>query len=134
MQLAPAAVVHPWLAWEFITGEEPPVMSDHSVMRPAEYSAAMTVVRLYRRQSEAANGVYAAESAISAAQYAKDADALSLALTRHADALRALGRCLADMQDEGVEPPAMVPEWVKAMKRLKVLPDKVLMYDGTDRG
>lgn len=135
VQLAPAAVVHPWLAWEYIVGEIPPVATDRSVMRSAEFGDAKHVIELYRFETKAADAVHAAESAIRAAEYAKDPEALRRARTRHAEALRELAKCLTNMTAADVQPPAMPPDWVKAMRKLKVLPDKVLMYDpGDSRG
>lgn len=129
VEITPRVVIHPWLAWEFIVGDEPPIATDRTVIRPAEHSDSLTVIRLYRRQREAVDRVHRAESAISAAEYAKDAAALSAARTQHADALRELAGVLGDMVDGNVQPPGMPPEWIKRMKRLKVLPDKVLAFE-----
>jgi transcriptional regulator with XRE-family HTH domain len=130
VQVAPAAVLHPWLVWEWVAGEIPPPMTDHSVARAAEFGDAKHVIHLYRYERAAADAVSRAEFDIRQAEYADDAAALREARTRHADALKELARCLDDMTNNGVQAPGMPPDWVDAMRQLQLLkhPDKITVF------
>jgi transcriptional regulator with XRE-family HTH domain len=131
VMIAGGVIVHPWLAWEWVVGEQAPVMTDHTITRVEEFSQAKQALMLYRREVKAANAVINAESDIAAAEYAKDREALRAARAQHAEALRGLARCLDDMVENDMEPPAQPRARVDTMRSLKALkyPDRVQVHE-----
>lgn len=140
VRIADQVIVHPWLAWTWVVGEAPPVMTDRTVTRVEEFANAKHAVELYRHEARAANAVHHAQSSVRSAEFAGDQAALQAARGQYADALRELARCLDDMvENGGMEPPGLPREWVETMRSLKLLryPDRVQIFeprDGDDAG
>ncbi len=133
VRVAPAVEIHPWLAWEWVVGNEPPIMSDRTVTRVEEFGRARTAITLYREERAAAAAVHDAASAIRAAEYAGDEAAVRGARTAHVEALRELARCLDAMVENDIHPPAKPRDWVDTMQSLKLLRYRVpVMEEVTD--
>ena len=132
VKIVPNAPVHPWLAWQWAIGEEPPVTADNKVKRVEEFSDALTVIRLYRDEAIAADAVHAAETAIAAAEYADSGDQLRQARRQHADALKTLAAVLDEMVERDVNPPGKPAVWIQLMQQLKLLkyPDRIQVFTG----
>lgn len=134
VQIAPSVVLHPWLAWEWVIGEEPPVMTDRSVTRVQEFTQSRRAIQLYRRERTAAEAVHRAQSAVWGAEYAGDEPAIRASRTQHVDALRELAACLDEMVENDIHPPAKPREWVDTMRSLKLLRYQVPVMKESDRG
>jgi transcriptional regulator with XRE-family HTH domain len=129
--IVPGAEVHPWMAYQWATGAEAPVTSEHQLKRLDEWNDARTVIRLHRREVDSAAAVEKAEQAIAAAEYADDQEGLRVARQRHAEALRELAAILDEMVELNVTPPGMPPERLKLMQQLKLLrhPDAISAWE-----
>lgn len=136
VRIADGAVIHPWLAWRWVTGEEPPIVTSRAVSRAAEFAEAKHAVYLYRFEGKASDAVHGAEREVSAAEFAGDGGALTAARTRYAEALKELARCLDDMVINGIQPPAMPRDWVENMRALKLLehPERVEIFESEGDG
>lgn len=139
VEIAPGVVLHPWLVWEWVTGNEPPLVrapkGGAHVTRVEEFTRAQTAIDLYRWEGRAANAVHDAESAIRSAEYVGDADQLRAARTAHVDALRELAKVLDHMTEHGMKPPGKPGRWVEAIRSLGLSkhPDSLVIHGG-DRG
>jgi hypothetical protein len=134
IRIADKAIMHPWLAWEFVTGEEMPIVTDGGravVSRVDEYASAKSTIHLYRQQLKAVAAVRNTETAVNSAEYAKDRAALRAARSSHAEALQKLATVLDAMTEHGIQPPAMSPTWVSTMRELKMLkyPERVGLFE-----
>jgi transcriptional regulator with XRE-family HTH domain len=132
VEIAPGAVLHPWLAWEWVTGQLAPPVTSRAITRPNEFSVAETAVRLYRHEQAKAKAVQRADFRVHQAEHAKDPAALKAARAQQADALRELAAALDEMVDHEMTPPAKPREWVEIMRKLRVLrhPEHVTVYEG----
>jgi transcriptional regulator with XRE-family HTH domain len=142
VKIADEVVIHPHLAWQWVVGEIPPVVSSpwrppsgrRVVTRVEEFSQANHAIELYRFETKAVAAVRDTERLIRRAEYTDDQDALRAARSRHAEALHELARCLDDMVQNDIEPPALPGEWVEKMRSLKALkyPDRVRIFAEPD--
>lgn len=133
--VAPGVVLHPWLVWEWVTGEEPPLVRASGggafVSRVEEFGRAKTAIFLYRREANAANAVQNARSAMRAAEFAGDEAADKAARSQYADALKALAQVLDEMVENGVEPPGKPREWIETIRSLELsrYPDRLAVHE-----
>lgn len=140
--IASGAVMHPWLVWEWVTGEAPPTVSGRGVVRIEEWQTAQGAIRLYRRERKAADAVHAAEYDINAAGYAGDDEWMKTARTAHVRALRDLAAVLDAMVEDHIAPPGKPQAWIKLIRDLNLsrYPDHLQVFvdeddrDGGDRG
>ncbi|MEU5872484.1 helix-turn-helix transcriptional regulator [Glycomyces sp. NPDC047369] len=127
--------LHPWLAWRWLTGQEPPLLRSPDggtvVTRVTEFERARTAVLLYQNEQRAAEAVTRALSDLRAAEYAGDDAAITGARTAHAEALRDLATALDDMVVLGVQPPGMPQQWIETIRQLDLskYPDKLAVYE-----
>lgn len=131
VSIVPGAEIHPWLAWGWVTGDEPPMTTDRRVKRVEEYSDAMAQVRAYRRERVAAEAVHKAQRAVWSAEYTENAELIQAAKQDHVEALRGLAKVLDEMVERDMVPPAKAREWVELMGNLGMLkyPDAVEVFD-----
>ncbi|MFI7044755.1 helix-turn-helix transcriptional regulator [Streptosporangium sandarakinum] len=132
--IVPGAEVHPWLAWEWATGEEPPVTSSRRVKRVEEFNDAAAYVRVYREERVASEGVHKAQRAIWSAEYTESPEQLQAAKAQHVEALRGLAKVLNEMVERGMNPPGKPREWVELMRNLDMLkyPEAVEIFEPDD--
>lgn len=128
--IAPAAVLHPWLAWEWVVGNEPPIMTNRTVTRVEEFGRAKRAIWLYQQEQRAAEAVHRAESDLDAAEYTGNEDAARAAREARVEALRELAKVLDQMVEHDMNPPAKPRSWVETMRSVKLLkyPDKVSIF------
>ncbi|MEV5691129.1 helix-turn-helix domain-containing protein [Micromonospora globbae] len=140
VEVAPGVVLHPWLVWEWATGQHPPLVPAAEggayVTRVEEFARAQTAINLYRSEARAATAINNAESAIRGAEYVDDADQLRAARTAHVDALRELARVLDLMIEHGMTPPGKPARWVEAIRSLGLSkhPDRLVVHEVGDGG
>lgn len=136
VEIAPAAVLHPWLAWEWVTGEEPPVVTGNLATRVEEFAQARTTITLYRKEITASEAIHRAESDIAAAEYTGDEQQLKSARFYRVEALRVLGKTLDEMVEHDMALPGLPATWVEAMRSLKALKhlDRVPIAEGSTDG
>src|SRR5690606_15849216 len=108
--IAPRVALHPWLVWEWVTGEvASPVPAPEGgayMSRVAEFGRAMTAIYLYRREGAAARAAHSAQTRIGEAEYAGDEEQVRAARAAYVESLRELARALDAMVEHGVTPPA----------------------------
>lgn len=131
VRIADGVVIHPWLAWQWVVGEEPPVMSDRTVTRVEEFSRAKHAIELYRFEAAAAGAVLNATSELRRAEFVGDAERAQAARAQYAEALTELARCFNDMIRNDVKPPAVSQAWADDLRALGQLeyPDRLEIFD-----
>lgn len=117
--VAPSLPLHPWLVWEWATGQHAPITADRRITRVEEFSQARLAIDLYQEQRAASDAVSTAEAAIRAATFA--GEDVKGPRARYAEALKRLADALNEMVENGVRPPALSPERVEAMVELRLL-------------
>lgn len=133
--ITPELKLHPWLVWNWVTGEQPPHLGtpdgDVRPVRVEEFTRAKTTVFLYRHEERASKDVETAERALLRAEYAGDAAAAAEARTGQAEALRDLATALDDMVTLGVTPPAEPARWIETIRALKLskYPDQLVVVE-----
>lgn len=136
--VAPGVVLHPWLVWEWATGNEPPLVRSPRggayVTRVEEFGRAQTAIDLYRSERKAASDVNNAESAIRSAEYVGDADELRAARAAHVEALRGLAEVLDLMVEHGMAPPGKPARWIETIRSLGLSkhPDALIVHEAAD--
>jgi transcriptional regulator with XRE-family HTH domain len=134
--VAPQVNLHPWIVWGWIAGEHPsPVPSEHGgalISRVEEFGRAKTAVHLYRGEENAANAVHKALSAIRAAEYTGDEEALKVARTAHVESLRELASVLDAMVENSMTPPSKPEKWIEKIRALDLskYPDRLQVFRG----
>lgn len=132
LAVTPDVALHPWIAWEWMIGEHAsPVPGPDGgavVSRVEEFHRALAAVRLYRREGAAAEAVHRAQSAVVAAEFARDEQAAMAARTAVVDTLRTLAGVLDEMHEHDMVLPAKPCEWVASIRDLKLsrYPDRLL--------
>lgn len=131
VRIAPAVELHPWLAWEWVVGDEPPIMSNRSVARVEEFGRAQTAIHLYREEVAALSAVDSAVRALRAAEYAEDADAVRTARSGHVEALQRLANVLDEMMEHGMALPALSASRLDPIRSLGLsrYPDALVLFD-----
>lgn len=138
VEIVSGVVLHPWLAWEWITGEHPPLVRAAGggayVTQAEEFSRAKTAINLYRREGKAARAINDADSAIRSAEYVGDAGQLQAARTAQVDALHELAKVLDQMIEHDMTPPGKPARWVEAIRSLGLSehPDRLVVHGGED--
>lgn len=136
--IAGNVVLHPWLVWEWATGEQPPLVRAPEggalVSRVDEFARAQEAIRLYRRDSELSAAVHQALHDIRKAEFAGDSRAATGARVGYAEALRQLAEVLDQMVERGMTPPGKPSEWVDAIRELKLsrYPDRLVSVEAVD--
>jgi transcriptional regulator with XRE-family HTH domain len=138
--VTPKVTLHPWIVWGWITGEHPsPVPSESGgalISRVEEFGRAVRAVELYRLEGDASNAVHNALSAIRAAEYTGDQDALRAARTTQVEALRELAGVHDSMIENNMTPPGKPPAWIETIRTLDLskYPDRLQVFRSPDNG
>lgn len=139
--VAPQVVLHPWLVWEWATGEQPPLVTAAKggalVSRVEEFNSAQSALNLYRREASLGRALSDAQRGAKAAEFAGDERTAMGARGVYVEALRLHAEVLDQMIEQGIEPPGKPYEWVEDMKRLGLsrYPDRlVAVGDGDVHG
>lgn len=134
--VAPEVALHPWLIWDWVTGElPPPVPSPRGgavVSRVEEFGRAKSSIFIYRREQAAGKAINRASTDVRSAEYAGDEDALRTAKSAYVDALRDLAQALDDMVKRGMTPPGKPREWIETIRALGLSedPDSLVIFEG----
>lgn len=131
VEVAAGAVVHPWLAWQWVVGDLAPVTTSRAVTRTREFAQSKRAVDLYRREFGLADAVHRAEADVLAAEEQRDRAGAKAAADRRIEALRRLASHLDNMVDADVTPPGLPREWIETMRRQRMLkhPGEVSIFD-----
>lgn len=131
VEVAPGAVLHPWLVWEWVTGNEGPVVTGNFAARVNEFGRAQSAVRLYRRETAAAAEVHRASSVLTEAEFAGDEASMQKARAQYAATLRSLAEVLDDMVERGVTPPGKPRTWIETIRELGFSshPDSLVIFE-----
>jgi transcriptional regulator with XRE-family HTH domain len=131
VRITDSVVLHPWLAWEWIQGEHPPVMTDRTVARVEEFARAKHAIFLYRHEVKAASAVQDATHDLRRAEFVGDSASMQEARARYAAALTELARCFDDMVENGIQPPGVISRWLDDMRGMGLLrhPDRVTVFE-----
>ncbi|MEV0217228.1 helix-turn-helix transcriptional regulator [Micromonospora sp. NPDC050695] len=133
--VAPGVVLHPWLLWEWATGEQPPLVRAPEggayASRVEEFGRAKTAIHIYRREGAAGRAINRAESDLSAAEYTGDEGQLLAARSAYVDALREMAKALDDMIEHDMTPPGKPTKWIDAIRELRLsrYPDRLIAMD-----
>jgi transcriptional regulator with XRE-family HTH domain len=134
--IAPNVVLHPWIAWGWISGEHaspvPSAGGGALISRVEEFGRATRAVQLYQLEEKASNAVHNARSAIRAAEYTGDADAMKAARTTNVEALRELAEVHDWMIENSMTPPGKPVGWVETIRALDLskYPDRLQVFKG----
>lgn len=134
-EIAPRVALHPWIIWEWITGEHPPPVSAPEggayVSRVEEFSRAKTAIFLYQHERKCADAVSRSIVDIRTAEYAGAEAGVTAARSAHVDALRELATVLDEMVANGVTPPGKPREWIETIRSLGLskYPDALVIYE-----
>jgi transcriptional regulator with XRE-family HTH domain len=139
VEIVAGVALHPWLVWEWATGERPPLVrvpeGGTLITRVEEFARSKTVIHLYRWQGRAAIAVHDADSAVRSAEYVGDADQLRAARAAQVDALHELAKVLDQMIEHNITPPGTRARWVEAIRSLGLSEHPGgLVVDGSDDG
>jgi len=132
--VAPMVTLHPWLVWNWATGQEAPIVrrpgEGNLVTRVEEFSQAQTAIRLYREEEAAASLVHDARSAIRNAEYIGDRRALTSARAAYVEALRGLAALFDQMIENGIMPPGKSQEWIDRIREggLSKYPERLTVW------
>lgn len=134
VEIAPEVVIHPWLAWQWITAETPPVMTNRAVTRVREFGEAKQTVYRYRWEQQAANAVSAARFKLLTAEEDGDQAAVRSAREEYTAALANLAKVLDDMVEHGMTPPGKPREWIEKIRALGLskYPDSLVIFEPDD--
>lgn len=131
VKIAERSVLAPWLAWQWVIGDEPPILTERTVTRAEEWMQARTAINLYASQQDASRAVDDANSNIRAAGYAGDDAGLKAGRAELVTALRAVAECLDEMVRIGMTPPEKPAQWVETIRELGLskYPDSLRVFD-----
>lgn len=135
--VAPGVVLHPWLVWEWATGEQPPLVrapeGGAHVTRVEEFSRAKEAIHLYRREGQLGRAINQAQHDVRTAEFAGDSRAATGARVGYVEALRQLAEVLDQMIERGMTPPAKPREWVDGIRELKLskYPERLLSVEAS---
>lgn len=133
--VAPGVVLHPWLVWEWATGNEPPLVRAPQggayVSRVEEFTRAQEAVHLYRNEAAAGRAINKAQSDIRMAEFAGDDRTMTGARAGYVEALRQLAEVLDQMIERGMTPPGKPREWVERIREMKLsrYPDRLVIFE-----
>lgn len=133
--VAPGVVLHPWLVWEWATGEQPPLVrapeGGAHVTRVEEFARAQDAIQLYRREGELGRAINQAQHDVRTAEFAGDSRAATGARVGYVEALRQLAEVLDQMVERGMTPPGKPREWVDGIRELKLsrYPDRLVAME-----
>lgn len=129
--IVPGAEVHPWGAWQWVAGDEPPLTSIRTSKRVAEWQNARLYVLLRRRASAAARAVEKADQALQVAEYTGNAEQIQAAKQEQIDAIRSLAAVYDEMVMNEMTPGPTDREVVELMRSLGMLkhPEAVQIYE-----
>lgn len=122
--------IHPWLAWQWITGDEPPTSTERMVIRPREYVASTAEIRLYRREGAAARDVERNASGLALAERAGNEEKEREWTMGYLEALRTLAMVLDEMVDQKMTPPGKPREWIEEIRNMGLSnhPDELVVF------
>jgi transcriptional regulator with XRE-family HTH domain len=140
--IAPAVTLHPWLVWQWATGQEPPIVrrpgEGSLVTRVEEFGQALTARRLYREEESAANAVQDARALMRRAEFVGEPDAQAAARSAFIEALAMLAKLFDEMIENGITPPGKSPLWIERIREsgLSKYPERLTVYvaPGDDDG
>lgn len=124
VQIAENVTIYPWLAWQWVVGDQAPVMTDRTVTRVEEWHQARTAIGLYTDQAEASRKIERALSHVRAAdfigagQQGISSGQLATARAVLVDGLRELAASLDEMVEVGMTAPTKPADWVEAIRKL----------------
>jgi transcriptional regulator with XRE-family HTH domain len=133
--VAPGVALHPWLVWEWATGNEPPLVRSPRggayVSRVEEFTRAQEAVHLYRNEARAGRAINQAQHDIRAAEFAGDDRTAAGARAGYIEALRQLAEVLDQMVERGMTPPGKPREWVERIREMKLsrYPDRLVVFE-----
>lgn len=132
--IVPGAVVHPWLAWQWLTQEHPPPPAERRITRAEEFYTARGAIDLYRHENDAFDAAARAHRAVQAAEYAGDEARIREARAAFVEALTELAKWLDAMVQNGTSPPPLPQSIVEPMKTLGLLPTRTVRMFRTRTG
>ncbi|WP_192580436.1 helix-turn-helix domain-containing protein [Micromonospora sp. ALFpr18c] len=133
--VAPGVVLHPWLVWEWATGNEPPLVRSPRggalVSRVEEFTGAQEAIDLYQTEARAGRAINQAQHDIRAAEYSGDDRTATGARAGFVEALRQLAGVLDGMVERGMTPPGKPREWIDAIRELRLsrYPDRLVIFE-----
>lgn len=141
--VAPMVTLHPWLVWNWATGQEAPIVrrpgEGNLITRVEEFGQARTAIQLYREEESAADRVHDAKSAIRNAEFVGDKRALASARANYLEALRQLAALFDRMIENNMTPPGKSQEWIQRIREsgFSKYPDRLTVWtprEGEDDG
>lgn len=121
--VTPKSVIHPDLAYHWLSGEGPLASTARGAIgmaewRKAAYDNAATPIRLYVEHRRLFTKAKDADLDVGRAEVAKDAERAIEAGHRLARRLGDLVKLRNEMRDRGMKPPWLEPRWSAQLKRL----------------
>lgn len=135
VRIAAQVAIDPWLAWNWVVGEQAPPMTDRTVAWAEDWFQSQTAVRLYRQRQTWAGQVDNAKSRIRQAEFTGDEEHLKAARAEYAAALAGLAPVLDEMVEVGMRPPAEPESWIEDIRRLGLskYPDSLRVFVDGER-
>lgn len=119
--VAPTVALHPWLAWEWIRGDRPPIAPDRTVLRVEEFHDSRRAISLYESQREASDQLHRIDYERTRARFARNDARLRQMDEDYVDALKRLSGVLSEMVENGLALPNQPEQWVRDMRELGIL-------------
>jgi len=117
--VTPKSIIHPDLAYRWLTGEGPLASTMRGTMGLHEWLEASRTPRLYEQLHEAHDRAERAHGKLVEAVYIDDDDAIRRARKNLVAPLRAYAAVLEEMRTEGLNPPALPTEWDKELRGME---------------
>lgn len=119
--IVPGAEIHPWLAWQWVTGQSEPITANRRGKRTSEWQDARRYIRIYEREVDASSAVHKAYSRLADAEYTGNAEQIQTARAQQVEALRNLAAIFDEMVTQEMSPPGKPREWIELMRSLDML-------------
>jgi transcriptional regulator with XRE-family HTH domain len=115
VEITPRSRVHPYLALDWLRGDECLVDSKRFVIDRGDWLRGAEPLFLWRELGDVQQAVHGAAAAVKAAEYQGDDERSRRAKRAHVEALEALHEHLLRMQTAGEQPPGLHPETLRDM-------------------